>query len=418
MFEFKILESGRVKCPKCDASCARRDLTFRHLRAMHKLNPDGTPCDSRVVTGNKQKKRSCDTLEVPAPTTTTFTRHVEDLSHCSSSLSQTGASHIPSLFSPPSIAEDYGDREVRRRIREEVARHFQGLEETITRAILTHPPEDTISTAATAVFAADQVMESTETIVASNENVMDIEKQPSQSSISLSDKKTEQTQVSPAANITTPVPLMALKFNIPKRPANREEQNQEYEFTRLRDERDRLQVEIKVRCQRLKEAHRENAKVISEKLTLEKELLEAKTKVSILLTTEKEQADKLKLAQEKENRLQAQRLEMKQAKQKIALLEEAKSQKKEIDRLRELVDKYKPTVRARLGRDATARQVEELRQEAHTSTAAAVKRRLEISDQPMTTKRQPTGREIAAAKEINCVHQEDDLSEDDQPTVE
>ena len=212
---------------------------------------------------------------------------------------------------------------------------------------------------------------------------------------------------------------MALKFNIPKRPANREEQNQEYEFTRLRDERDRLQVEIKVRCQRLKEAHRENAKVISEKLKLEKELLEAKTKVSILLTTEKEQADKLKLAQEKENRLQAQRLEMKQAKQKIALLgEEAKSQKKEIDRLRELVDKYKPTVRARLGRDATVRQVEELRQEAHTSTAAAVKRRLEISDQPMTTKRQPTGREIAAAKEINCVYQEDDLSEDDQPTVE
>ena len=77
MFEFKILESGRVKCPKCDASCARRDLTFRHLRAMHKLNPDGTPCDSRVVTGKKQKKQSCDTLEVPAPTTTTFTRHLE-----------------------------------------------------------------------------------------------------------------------------------------------------------------------------------------------------------------------------------------------------------------------------------------------------------------------------------------------------
>ena len=80
---------------------------------------------------------------------------------------------------------------------------------------------------------------------------------------------------------------MALKFQIPKRPANKEEQNQEYKLTRLRDECDRLQVEVKVRCQCQKEAHRENTKIICEKLQLEKELLEAKTKVLILLTTEK-----------------------------------------------------------------------------------------------------------------------------------
>ena len=78
--------------------------------------------------------------------------------------------------------------------------------------------------------------------------------------------------------------------------------------------------------------------------------------MSILLTTEKEQADKLKLAQEKETRQQAQRLELTQAEQKIAMLEEdVKNEKKYIDRLRGLVDMYKTTVRARLGRDATAR---------------------------------------------------------------
>ena len=72
---------------------------------------------------------------------------------------------------------------------------------------------------------------------------------------------------------------------------------------------------------------------------------------------------------------------------------------------------YKPTVRARLGRDA--RQVVESRQEA-LSSAAAVKRRLNTYNLAMTSNRPPTGHEVTAVKEISCINKEDDLYEDDQ----
>ena len=93
---------------------------------------------------------------------------------------------------------------------EEMARYFQGLEETIT--MTTRSPQGGIPAATTNAIAADQVRGLSDTASIRNDDIMDIEEQPPRSSTSLSNDKAQHTLVYSPAKTTLPVRLMALKF--------------------------------------------------------------------------------------------------------------------------------------------------------------------------------------------------------------
>ena len=105
-------------------------------------------------------------------------------------MTRPGASHTPPPRSLPLLAEGNLDREeeLRRRISEEIEHYFQGLEETITMAILTRSSRGGISAATTAAIATNQVTGPAETTGIRDEDMMDIEEQPSRSGTSLSDE--------------------------------------------------------------------------------------------------------------------------------------------------------------------------------------------------------------------------------------